>query len=157
MGLDLVDFCRVHGLPIGTVQIEPGVSPYPRTIMIPLCPQCDKPIYLYNKNERPDPIISSKFGEEFDDDVKKHEWIASCWTAGCDFYIPFEEEQLLRCHYCRHHFMNNHHLWDHMMFQCTPDARATAQKMSQGLGVQSAPPMVVASPKDKFVLDEEEE
>jgi len=155
MSLDLVGFCRVHGLGIGTVQIEPGISPYPRTIMVALCPECDQPLYLYNRKERPDPIIASKIGTDLDEKASETEWLASCWTGGCSFYLPLEEASLLQCPHCSRHFMNEHHLWDHMMFQCTTGAREEANGMSNGLGVKSLPPMVVSSPPDRFVLDED--
>ena len=127
MALTLEEFTKRYKLGIKQMYIEPGTSRFPRTILIPECPKCGNYLFLYNAELKPDPFIGVKvrariLENKIDND--EDQWLVTCWTDDCDFFIRLDENELARCPECNRYCMEKYALYDHMRFQCTRKAAA---------------------------------
>ncbi len=135
MGLSIEKFAEKYNLKLKTLTIDEVVSPYPRTILIPECPKCKNNLFLSHPEYRGDPFIERKrmdgvFGAKY---PKRRKWIVACWTSGCDFYIALTKKDLVQCPICKHYFMDEYSLYDHMRFQCTRKARTPEMLKKAGV------------------------
>jgi hypothetical protein len=134
--LTIEEFAARHGTGIGTMRIEPEVSPYPREIRILKCPKCEGSLFLSHPVHRIDMMIEAKRNDGPLQGLvsEKNKWLSSCWTAGCDFFIELKMSDLVKCPECGRHCMEGFTLYDHMAHQCTDKAAHPDTIRKAGLG-----------------------
>ncbi len=134
--LSLEAFAKKHKLKITTMQIDEGVSKFPRVIRLPECPKCNNYLFLYNPLYKRDPFISSKITEGvLQEKVSEaQEWLMACWTLECDFFIELEAAELAICPECNKYYAEKYSLFDHMRFQCTKKAADRETIIKAGVG-----------------------
>ena len=137
MPLTLEEFEKKYNIVYKQQDIEEGVSIYPRTILVPKCPDCGKTLYLYHPEKKLDPFITFKITDGILKNKLKGEskWIAACWTNNCEFFIEFPEEELARCPECSRYALELYSLYDHMRFQCTRNAQKREVLEEAGVGM----------------------
>lgn len=134
--MTLEEFSRRHGTGVGTMSIDPDVSPFPRTIKIPTCPKCEGYLFLSHPVHRADPNVEAKreAGPLEGKVPPERKWLAACWNAECDFFITFRLSELLKCPECGRRCMEGYTLYDHMAHQCTAAARDLEKIREAGVG-----------------------
>jgi ssDNA-binding Zn-finger/Zn-ribbon topoisomerase 1 len=137
MAYTLEEFMKKFEINYEQMDIEEGVSVYPRTILVPKCPECGGTLYLYHPEKKMDPFIGHKVTDgilqaKLGGETK---WLATCWTNNCPFYAKFKEEELARCPECSRFALELFSLYDHMRFQCTKKAQEKETLEKAGVGM----------------------
>ena len=145
MGLSLQKFAEKYNLKIKSMNIEKCVSPYPRKILLPECPQCKNNLFLSHPEYRPDPFIEVKrndgvFGVKY---PKNRKWLVACWTQDCNFFISLLKKDLVQCPECKRYYLDEYSLYDHMCYQCTQAARSEEMLKKAGVDKYHAGLMVI--------------
>jgi hypothetical protein len=137
MALTLEEFEERFGIKYKQMDIEEGVSIYPRTILVPKCPECGSNLYLYHHEKKLDPFITHKLSDGILNDrvEDKTRWIAACWTENCEFFLVFDEADLAKCPECNRFALELYSLYDHMRFQCTRKAQEKESLVAAGCGM----------------------
>jgi transposase len=137
MALTLEEFEEKYGIKFKQMDIEEGVSIYPRTILVPKCPECGGTLYLYHHEKKLDPFITHKLtaGILKDKVENKDHWLAACWTDNCEFAQEFNESELAKCTECSRFALELYSLYDHMRYQCTRNAQERETLVAAGCGM----------------------
>jgi hypothetical protein len=138
MPLTLEEFQKKYGINYKQMDIQEGVSIYPRTIMVPKCPECGGTLYLYHCEKKLDPFITYKVNEGVLKDSACSEgpkWLATCWTNNCSYFVEFEEAELAHCPECKRYALELYSLYDHMKYQCTRNAQKRETLEAAGVGM----------------------
>ncbi|UCH88850.1 MAG: hypothetical protein JSV49_11515 [Thermoplasmata archaeon] len=135
MPLTMEEFQERYKVTYKNMEIEEGVSIYPRTILVPKCPECGSTIYLYHSEKKMDTFMGYKIKDGIlkDQVTEEPQWLATCWTDNCPFVIILEENDLARCPECGRFALELYSLYDHMRFQCTRKAQEKETMKSAGV------------------------
>lgn len=122
---------------LGTMHIDADVSRFERDVFLPKCPQCGNWLFLYNKTGKMDPFIQAKVevGCLKEKELTDEDWIMTCWTEDCNFYIHLNEQDIVRCPECQRPCSDYYTLFDHMRAQCTKHAREDKTIRDAGAGM----------------------
>jgi len=125
MALTMEEFEKKFGIKYKQMDIDEGVSIYPRTILVPKCPECGGTLYLYHHQKKLDPFIAYKINDGVlkDHSISDEDWLVTCWTNNCEFLLKLSETELAKCPECGRFALELYSLYDHMRFQCTRKAQ----------------------------------